>query len=247
MDVKFNNITEYQLSVFDFEVNHKVDKQINNNAYLLICNIKEFKYSKSDIYEVLPEAEVELYFDNTGGVLNPSLCSRFLLYRFLSKHCGIDAKMLVMSKNRSGKPYFSDGIADFSISHSGDFVIVAVSFSGAVGVDFEHKISKNKDVKRISKRFFHMDEFLFLDRKNEVESQESFTKMWIKKEAIVKCFGATMFSSMSRINTLNNLIEVSDNEVYKDVFLSMIRHSKLPFDVCLASESEFDNIYVFGD
>lgn len=73
---------------------------------------------------------------------------------------------------------------DFSISHSGGAIAVAIS-SDAVGVDIE-PLSSGDDGERIARRFFNKDEIaLYLSSAPEMR-RETFLRIWTAKEAIFK-------------------------------------------------------------
>ena len=86
-----------------------------------------------------------------------------------------------LHKKRFGKPYFENG-PFFNISHSGRYVIMAVS-SSEIGVDIEE--NKNRDISSIRRIF------------NEAEAKmakehQDFYYMWCAKESLIKCIGSTI-------------------------------------------------------
>lgn len=85
---------------------------------------------------------------------------------------------LKIDSGKNNKPYFKDyPNVRFSISHSGDLVVLAMSDT-EVGIDIE-KI-KPRDYESIVARHFTEGEA------KEVDSIESFLKVWTKKEAYLK-------------------------------------------------------------
>ena len=98
-------------------------------------------------------------------------------------------------KRESGKPYCRDLF--FNISHSGDFVLLAVS-DFEIGIDIE----KIRDVDlKISDRCFE----------EKVSTKEEFFSMWTQKESIIKYLGKTIIS-MKNINVKDyeKLLKTSD-------------------------------------
>jgi phosphopantetheine--protein transferase-like protein len=236
-------VVDCQAAVNKLERNNANCNLSKNNVFLLIAKIDDVSCNAKDAYHLFPKSEIVKYSQNFES-FNSSIKSRFLLYKFLSESCQIDTKLLIISKNDSGKPFFLNNEVEFSISHSGHFVVVALSFGGSVGVDFEANVSKTKDVKRLAKRFFHPEEYEFIEPLNEEQAREKFIKMWTKKEAIVKCLGSTMFSLMSKINTMSSVIEVSDKMSCNDVYFSNVCIANVSFNVSLASENFVDAIFV---
>lgn len=81
--------------------------------------------------------------------------------------------------NEHGKPYLEHG-AHFSISHSGNIAVLAVS-EDEIGVDTEKLRPPEKAVIR---RCFTEEE-----AERAQASAESFTRLWTEKEAVLKLLG----------------------------------------------------------
>ena len=66
------------------------------------------------------------------------ICSRaaHALLDFAVREQGIDHDALTLCRTPDGKPYFAQGTVEFSLSHSGEWAVCALSDS-AVGVDVE--------------------------------------------------------------------------------------------------------------
>ena len=66
------------------------------------------------------------------------ICSRaaHALLRFAVRERGMDSEALTICRTLEGKPYFAQGTVEFSLSHSGEWAVCALS-DGAVGVDVE--------------------------------------------------------------------------------------------------------------
>lgn len=84
-------------------------------------------------------------------------------------------KKLVIKKDGFGRPFLSEGY--ISVSHSGDYKVVAIS-SKNVGIDIEKH--RNIDFKRIVSRFF---------KNTAVSSLTEFFELWVKSEAYLKFTG----------------------------------------------------------
>ena len=101
------------------------------------------------------------------------------------------------------KPYF-DGPFDFSIGHSGDFVVCALSASSRVGVDIE----RIKD--------FNPDDFAYIFSTPELQSISGapsklveFFRLWTRKEAVLKADGLGLNYSLERINTIPDVVHLN--------------------------------------
>lgn len=84
-------------------------------------------------------------------------------------------------KKRFGKPYFENG-PFFNISHSGRYVVMAVS-SKEIGVDIEE--NKNRDFSSLSRIFNEAETKM-------VKEHQDFYYMWCAKESLIKCMGTTV-------------------------------------------------------
>ena len=109
----------------------------------------------------------------------------------------------------TGKPYLENG-PYFSISHSGDYIAVAVS-SREIGVDIE-EISDFKE--SVADKYFSETEreYIFKGNKNI-----NFFKLWTAKEAIIKKQGITMkeLSKLELIPTFNGFLHENTRVITK--------------------------------
>ena len=85
-----------------------------------------------------------------------------------------------------------------SLSHSGDWMLLAVSRTHRVGVDIE-RIDPDADVVRLARRFFPADEAYELASLSSSERQEAFFRAWTRKEAILKGVGGGVPSRLRSV------------------------------------------------
>lgn len=105
----------------------------------------------------------------------------YLLYRVLAKR-GIDATKAVFRYGEFGKPYLADNSFFFSLSHSGDVAMCAVSDCLEVGCDVECRVNL-----KIASRFFAANELEALQSSSRPE--ETFLRIWTLKESFIKHSG----------------------------------------------------------
>ncbi|MBP3370583.1 MAG: 4'-phosphopantetheinyl transferase superfamily protein [Clostridia bacterium] len=127
--------------------------------------------------------------------LKNSLGSLLCLKKILD-HLGFQSESydLTIARDSNGKPYFLSLPLHFSISHSQDLAIVALS-DQSIGVDIEF-IDARRDINAISERFFAPDEHLAI-----CESKcpaDDFFALWTKKEAFAKLSGKGLSSICSK-------------------------------------------------
>ena len=127
-----------------------------------------------------------------------------LLREVLSEFTGKKPDYFVFKETETGKPYCTNADVYFSISHSGDYVAVAVSASCEVGVDIE----KLRHVKAAVMRMFcnerdcefirgssDVNELLL----TEPDVLERFFRVWTFKEAAVKLTGEGITDRIKRV------------------------------------------------
>ena len=84
-------------------------------------------------------------------------------------------------KNENGKPYFANG-PYFNISHSGKYVLMAVS-TAEIGVDIEE--IKSKDMSSLVRIFNEAEAKM-------IKEHSDFYYLWCAKESLIKCMGLSV-------------------------------------------------------
>lgn len=84
-------------------------------------------------------------------------------------------------KNENGKPYFANG-PYFNISHSGKYVLMAVS-TAEIGVDIEE--IKDKDMSSLVRIFNEAEAKM-------IKEHSDFYYLWCAKESLIKCMGLSV-------------------------------------------------------
>jgi 4'-phosphopantetheinyl transferase len=114
------------------------------------------------------------------------------LLRLLLGHClGRPANQLQFEYNEFGKPVLAGGLqpsVQFNLSHSGDFVLIAISRGRALGVDIE-RMRVDVAAKEIAERFFSVEECRALDTIAPAARCAAFFDCWTRKEAYLKARG----------------------------------------------------------
>lgn len=112
-------------------------------------------------------------------------CLRDILSRYL--HCG--PKQILFSTNKYGKPeLLSNQEMDFNLSHSGGYVLIAVTLGHKVGVDVEH-FRMNLEHEKIARRFFSQAENQEFSAIPHEQKVVAFFNCWTRKEAYIKAHG----------------------------------------------------------
>ena len=116
--------------------------------------------------------------------------------RFLLGHYTQTAPQEVQMRQAStGKPFLADQSLSFNLSHSGDWIVWAVSLQGEIGVDLE-EIDPAVHWQRVAARYFSEEEQGALEASEE--PVRLFYDLWAMKEAWVKSSGEGVFAAMKR-------------------------------------------------
>lgn len=100
-------------------------------------------------------------------------------YHKLKQLLKVDLNAIKYSKR--GKPYFEDNERHFSISHSNNLLCIAIEDKN-VGVDIERIMQFDE---LIARQICNDKEYLkIVTAKNK---NLEFTKLWVKKESLIKC------------------------------------------------------------
>ncbi len=115
-----------------------------------------------------------------------TVLGEYLARKAISAFLGVDEKSIRFDRDENGKPFVLDLNAEFSISHSGDAVVCAVSHE-KIGIDIELLRPINLRVTKIACTEAEK-EFIF-SAESEEEKRERFFRIWTAKEAYFKYLG----------------------------------------------------------
>jgi 4'-phosphopantetheinyl transferase len=116
---------------------------------------------------------------------------RGVLRLILSRYLGADPRQLQFGYNRYGKPELADvgqSWLQFSLAHSGDWVVYALAFRRPVGVDLEVR-QLISDLERLVGQFFSPAERASFASLSPEQREAGFFRAWTRKEAYIKARG----------------------------------------------------------
>jgi 4'-phosphopantetheinyl transferase len=154
-----------------------------------------------------------------AGIANPAVRGRFeigrgLRRKMLSEATGLLAEEITFSESEEGKPRALNAAGwDFNVSHSGDYVAVAVR-RGQVGVDLE-QVRPVREMESIVERYFHPDEAAAWRAVAPGLRKEAFFVLWSAREASMKCVGLGLARGLS-VTRVDPLI-VAENAAFARV------------------------------
>lgn len=132
-----------------------------------------------------------------------------------------------LKEHPNGKPYLEGG-PYFNISHSGEYVVLAVHHTRDVGVDIQ-EINKDK---------LNTIKYVLNESEKDIEDAESFFRVWSNKESLIKCLSSSLKDIRSvngtplvgnRIFENNEFYSVS--QIYNNYSLSVTLKGKSPFEI----------------
>lgn len=129
--------------------------------------------------------------------------------------------------NDMGKPFFENG-PYFNISHSGKYIVMAVS-NKEVGVDIEENVEKNMSSLI---RIFNEAEAKM------IKEHTDFYYLWCAKESLIKCIGSSISHvkeipslPLNGLKTYKGKDYQSKTFVYEKHIVSITRESKEEFEI----------------
>lgn len=189
--------------------------------YLVITDIQNkkdchFKWQSDKLFD----EKVKNYIDNSKSKKTKleRLAAYTTLLCSLKKFFSIE--QIEIEKNKNGKPYLDKENVFFSISHSDNLAVIALSDEGEIGVDAQSFVDENK-ANRLEKRFlsdikiknnqvemkifyfdFSGDKPIFIEKNLDIDRDDDFLSKWVYSESVIKYWG-TNFSDILKINSLS--------------------------------------------
>ena len=186
---------------------------------LFVLNIELAFRHKKVLLESVNESQKEkaLKFKSENDQIR-SLASSYLMNK-LSKE--------PLQFNDTGKPFYQNG-PHFNVSHSGQYIVMAVS-NKDIGVDIEE--NKEKDMSMLIRIFNEAEAKM-------IKEHADFYYLWCAKESLIKCIGSSV-SKIKEVPALpfNGVKSFKGQEYYCQTFIkdkhiiSITRLSNEPFNV----------------
>lgn len=167
---------------------------------LYCCPLAAVAPPQRDAYrDLLNAAERErLAGLRVEAVRTTFLVSRALLRTVLAAQVGCAPDDLQFTRDHNDKPLLGAPASpwQFNLSHSGDWVVLALCDAGAVGVDVENHQRRN-NLTGIAERFFTPAENRALATLDEAAWVQRFFELWTLKEAYVKALGRGIATALA--------------------------------------------------
>jgi 4'-phosphopantetheinyl transferase len=143
------------------------------------------------------------------------VATRAALRRLVSARLGISAGEVALERTALGKPYVVGAPLEICVSHSWPFAAVAVSSSGPVGIDVEHR-TRARDVRRAVARVASERELAALEA---AAGAEQALRIWTRKEAVLKAEGTGLAGSLSQLDTTAAIVRAPGGSAWRLVDL----------------------------
>lgn len=131
-----------------------------------------------------------------------AIVGRWWRRRLLSQVLGCAPDELDFAETEAGKPQVASPEVgrslQFNVSHSGDWVLLALSRGAAVGVDVERH--RALDYHELAKSCFSAEEFSTWSGLARVDRETVFYDIWTRKEAYLKAPGLGLGKSLQEFS-----------------------------------------------
>ncbi len=124
---------------------------------------------------------------------------QFLLRLILGAYLQLPGKDIELVRGPSGKPALAPSLADsglnFNLSHSGDWLALALASDIMVGVDIEQHRALSR-ARELGRRYFSPQEADHLETLEEPHRSRRFLELWTVREACIKAMGSSLAQSL---------------------------------------------------
>jgi 4'-phosphopantetheinyl transferase len=144
---------------------------------------------------------------------NEAIISRGVLRVVLGRALGCSPAKIALETGPHGKPFLTNGAAQFNVSHTAGAVLLAVSIGHELGIDIE-AIRDDLDCPGLANRFFTTRETAWIKSLPPQEQAPTFLRLWTRKEALLKGIGKGVAAGLNHfeipLQALNTPVRVGD-------------------------------------
>lgn len=133
------------------------------------------------------------------------IATRVNLRVLLAAYTDTNPRDLQFRYGPKGKPHLvtqEENSLHFNVSHSGDFVLFAITRLGDIGVDIE-RVNKRRKLCQMRRRFFTSTENDMLQNMSSAARRDTTYDLWCRKEALGKAIGGGVLDVISKCDMLN--------------------------------------------
>lgn len=135
---------------------------------------------------------------------NKYIKTRAILRRVLASYLNVEPQHISIDTGKHGKPFLSESLLSFNLSHTDDELVIAVGNIGGIGIDIE-KVRARKNMAALVKKCFSKQESEYWHTLSEQKRIELFYRFWVRKEAFVKAVGRGLAVGLDQcvVNPIN--------------------------------------------
>jgi 4'-phosphopantetheinyl transferase len=132
--------------------------------------------------------------------------ARLALRTILGRYLDLPAGAVPIETEPAGKPYLPGAELQFSLSHSRDLALIAVSAQVRVGVDLEHE-RDFRSADRLARRICSEREYAALQAaSDDGRLAHELLRLWVRKEAVVKGIGEGLGRPLREVDVLDDAV-----------------------------------------
>ncbi|MEN1728309.1 MAG: 4'-phosphopantetheinyl transferase superfamily protein [Pseudomonadota bacterium] len=135
-------------------------------------------------------------------VVKQRVQQRFILRLLLGSYLGVPGKDVIVERDEFDKPRLGGELAqtglNFSLSHSAQWLAIALTRDRDIGVDIEHERIKRR-ADDLARRYFKGPDSDLIQGLDEPERSHCFLTQWTAREALVKAEGRGLARNIGRI------------------------------------------------
>lgn len=145
------------------------------------------------------------------------IVGRGILRLLISRYTGMIPCEIIFNSGPTGRPYLESSKCEenlfLSLSHSGDWLLIAFGKEEHFGIDLEFK-RDSIDPLAISERFFTRTENLLIQSAAASVRKDIFYEIWVRKEACLKAMGTGLAHGINAVEIRGDqgLISLKDME-----------------------------------
>jgi 4'-phosphopantetheinyl transferase len=146
--------------------------------------------------------------------------SRAAQREVLATYAGVPAESVVIERRCSacgstehGRPSLATSGIEFSVSHSGGWVAIAVVMAGLIGIDIERE-SEHLDPADIAVDVLNDEERRDFATVPDADRRRWFYATWTRKEAAVKAIGAGLRTDLATVDVRGEIVNVAGAKLH---------------------------------
>ncbi|RKS85821.1 4'-phosphopantetheinyl transferase [Orbus hercynius] len=156
-----------------------------NFIFIQSANLNDLSYEALLSSSLLSEQVIQQSAGLDDKRKKQFVACRYLLAELLNEHFDVDQLPNIKIGDNSRPQFEKVNLPDFNISHSGNFIAVAISSTGKIGLDIELARAR-QNAKKIAMQFFSQQENEWLTQQSD--PLNAFWQLWTLRESALKLY-----------------------------------------------------------